>query len=284
MPDAPEPKKTCFIAMPISTPEQFQPIYGHGAEHFLNVLDHLFRPAIAQSGLECISPISDGSEIIHADIIQNLIKADLVLCDCLTLNANVFFELGIRTAMNKPICIIKDNKTLKIPFDITTINHHTYDPSLSLMNGQAEVAKLSEHINKSLGRSNGKNSMWTHFGLKIAGEIPVGPHNQADKLDIILQMVESLAQKERKPSSKLAGIGFPNVSSPFIKMDVEGASLTYISSQIKSLALACGVGDVDVTLVDGAPNVALPERVNVGALVDFFTQVKAKFPKASIEM
>jgi hypothetical protein len=40
-------KKTCFIIMPISTPEGHLQIYRDGSEHFLHVLECLFIPAVA---------------------------------------------------------------------------------------------------------------------------------------------------------------------------------------------------------------------------------------------
>ena len=55
----------------------------------------------------------------------------MVLCDISSLTANVFFELGIRTALNKPVCVVKDELTTRIPFDTGIINHHTYSSSLS---------------------------------------------------------------------------------------------------------------------------------------------------------
>ena len=47
-------------------------------------------------------PTASGSDLIHAKIIKNLETADLVLCDMSALNPNVFFEFGMRTALNKP--------------------------------------------------------------------------------------------------------------------------------------------------------------------------------------
>ena len=107
--------KKCFVAMPISTPQSGQGPYQ--ANHFTNILVHLFNPAIRDVEYEPISPLHKGSELIHADILRNLHEADLVLCDMSSLNANVFFELGIRTALDKPVCLVVDDKTPQTPFD-----------------------------------------------------------------------------------------------------------------------------------------------------------------------
>ena len=100
---------SCFIAMPIGTPDSSQ--YQGDRDHFKHVLEHLFVPAIEMAGMNPVRPVVKGSDLIHAEIIKQLETAELVLCDISTLNANVFFELGIRTALNRPVCIIRDELT-----------------------------------------------------------------------------------------------------------------------------------------------------------------------------
>jgi nucleoside 2-deoxyribosyltransferase len=117
--------------MPISTPEHLVPKYSGDKDHFFHVLEHLFVPAVERNKFNAVRPIAEGSDVIHAEIIKNLEKADLVLCDASSLNANVFYELGIRTALDKPVCIVRDELTPKIPFDTTIINHHVYESSLT---------------------------------------------------------------------------------------------------------------------------------------------------------
>ena len=74
---------------------------------------------------------------------------NLVLCDMSVLNPNVFFELGIRTALNKPVCLIKDDKTEFIPFDLAGVNAATYASSMKKWVPDKEGAKLTEHIKAS---------------------------------------------------------------------------------------------------------------------------------------
>ena len=97
--------------MPLTTPARYVETYKGDTQHFIHVLGHLFKPAIEAAGLTPITPMSKGSKVIHGDIIRNLETADLVLCDMSILNPNVFFELGIRTALNKSVAMIRDNAT-----------------------------------------------------------------------------------------------------------------------------------------------------------------------------
>ena len=51
--------KACFVAMPITTPVELAPVYGD-PDHFSHVLEFLFRPALATTGFEVISPTIGG--------------------------------------------------------------------------------------------------------------------------------------------------------------------------------------------------------------------------------
>ncbi len=162
----------CFIIMPITTPVSRLEEYGGDKDHFRHVLDSLFVPAIEKVGHEAVLPMFGGADLIQAEIIKNLETADLVLCDMSILNANVFFELGIRTAVNKPVCLVRDTLTGRVPFDTSILVHHEYDPGLESWKIRAQIEALSEHLAQSADRSNGENALWRHFGLTTRAELP----------------------------------------------------------------------------------------------------------------
>jgi hypothetical protein len=91
----------------VATQRDATEAYGGDEGHFQHVLDCLFVPAVKQAGLTPVPPTAEGAEIIQGRIIGKLERAELVLCDMSGLNANVFFELGIRTALNRPVCLVK---------------------------------------------------------------------------------------------------------------------------------------------------------------------------------
>ena len=155
-------KQTCFIIMPITTPGYMKEEYRDGENHFKHVLDCLIIPSVEKAGFVPITPKVVGAELIHADIIKNLETADLVLCDMSCLNPNVFFEFGIRTALNKPICLVKDDLTLKVPIDTNIINNHTYKSKLDPWELDDQIKSLAEHIEESLKRNEGINSLWKY--------------------------------------------------------------------------------------------------------------------------
>jgi hypothetical protein len=186
--------KNCFVIMPISTPEYPIETYSD-PDHFAHVLQYLFRPALEKTGYEVIPPAAAGADIIHASIIKNLEEADLVLCDISTLNPNVFFELGIRTSLDRPVALVRDSFTLQIPFDTSSINTHTYDASLALWSIESEVSKLANYITEVTTRTDGRNSMWRIFGITQRAK-PAEIENPTEaKLDLLMAQVGQLVKK-----------------------------------------------------------------------------------------
>lgn len=176
--------------MPITTPVSYSDTYHNDKEHFSHILQYLFTPAIEKAGFEAISPKSTGSDLIHADIITNLSNCDLVLCDMSLVNPNVFFEFGIRCALDKPVALVIDDKTEKVPFDTGIINFHTYK-STPLWDKDDEIERLSSHIKESFDKAKGHNALWKYFGIKQTGAY--SPENATidDKLDYIIQRLSS---------------------------------------------------------------------------------------------
>lgn len=196
-------KGSCFVIMPITPPEERLSTYSDGALHFAHVLDYLFTPVLESCEYKPIPPSASGSRIIHADIIENLEQADLVLCDISCLNPNVFFELGIRTALDKPVAIVKDDYTKHIPFDTLSINTYTYASSLAPWSLETDVPNLIEHIKSSVERANGRNSMWRYFGLtQRAAPAEIEDPRDA-KLSLILEEVTKLNQSRAEELRKL---------------------------------------------------------------------------------
>jgi hypothetical protein len=193
MPDASNAEQpTCFVAMPVTTPTIYVERLRDGG-HFAHVLEHLFTPALIKAGYRVIDPTSRGAQLIHAEIIRNLEQSDLVLCDLSSLNANVFFELGIRTSLDRPVVLVKDGVTERIPFDLNAINTHTYDESLTPWTLASEIERLSEHIKAVEAGSGSGNDMWRYFGLtKRATPSEISGNPTEGKLDLVLAEITAL--------------------------------------------------------------------------------------------
>ena len=211
-------RKSCFIIMPISTSVEIAEEYENDTQHFEHVLDTLFIPAIKAVGLDPIPPIAKGSDIIQAEIIKNLAVADLVMCDMSILNPNVFFEFGIRTALDKPVALVTDEKTEgRIPFDPSIINYFGYDSSLKGWIIEEEVDRLAQHLRDTINKGLDRNALWKYFGVAQPGVFKPEDRTLADKTDLLIQKVDSLKtdlsqtldsyrREDRSPENRAIGL------------------------------------------------------------------------------
>lgn len=188
----------CFIIMPITTPEHLVPIYSNDTDHFVHVLNHLFTPAIEKAQFNPIPPIMKGADLIQAEIIRNIETADIILCDISSLNPNVFFELGIRTALNKPVCYVKDNMTPSIPFDNSIINHYTYNSQLTPWSLKDQICQLSQHLIETRNKCNGSNTLWKYFGLSSTSKPIESKGVIEDRYEYINMKIDSMSKTIEK--------------------------------------------------------------------------------------
>ena len=92
--------------MPIAVAPHLRERYDNQENHLSKIYDALIAPAVVKAGLEPLSPVRVGTENIQAAIIIDLEGADLILVDLSGINPNVFLELGIRSALDRPVCLV----------------------------------------------------------------------------------------------------------------------------------------------------------------------------------
>jgi hypothetical protein len=183
--------------MPITTqPEQVE-LYGGDDDHWTHVMESIHVPAVKAAGFRPIRPVTSGTQMIMGEIIKHLSKADMVLCDLSGHNPNVFFELGVRTSLNLPIALVKDEHT-KIPFDTSGLNTHQYVSTLHAWHTDDQITAVRRHIEASSIGADGKNPMWQHFGLEITADRPKSDATSTDaRIDLIFERVNELSRELR---------------------------------------------------------------------------------------
>jgi hypothetical protein len=114
-----------FVAMPFS---EKTTAYPNG--YFDEVLKHLITPAAVKASFTARTANKAGSEVIQLTIVNDFDSAELVIVDLTEHNPNVLFELGMRIAFDKPVCLIRAKGTAPI-FDIDRkLRVYDYNPSL----------------------------------------------------------------------------------------------------------------------------------------------------------
>jgi hypothetical protein len=112
----------------------------------------------------------------------------------------VFFELGIRTALDRTVCLVRDDLTQVLPFDTGIIHCHTYRAALNAWHVADDVEALANHIRAAINRSDGRNALWSYFGLTQRGSdaiASVEDKSVAATLDLLLTEMREMKRNAR---------------------------------------------------------------------------------------
>ena len=186
-----EKKEECFIIMPISD------VDGYENGHFTRVYEDLIIPAVELSNFNPIrSDEVKQTNLIHLDILQQLIDAPIAVCDLSTRNPNVLFELGIRQAFDKPVVLIQEKGTPKI-FDISGLIYVEYQKTLKyrdVLKSQKEISESITATFNSIGKKGNINSIVKLLGLSDPAMIPEieGDKREALSLSLIQDQISDL--------------------------------------------------------------------------------------------
>src|SRR5258708_3382705 len=118
-------KPTCFVIAPIGDKDS------DFRKHSDKALKHIFKKALSDK-----YEISRADEItepgmITSQVLRAVQDSDLIVADLTWHNPNVFYELAVRHAIEKPIIHLIERRLSKIPFDVSgfrTIEFDLTDP------------------------------------------------------------------------------------------------------------------------------------------------------------
>lgn len=188
-------KIDCGLIMPIApmpgySSNQFKDVKSILVDTINSIQEYNFNPRL-------VSDSKGEINIIHKSIVNNIYDDPIVIVDISGKNGNVMLELGLRLAFDKPLIIIKDDKT-DYMFDISMIEHLNY-PS-DLRHNEIEsfkkilVKKLISTYKKSI-EDDDYSPFLKHFQqIKVKG---IGEQNieQSQTLDVILSKLSLMEEK-----------------------------------------------------------------------------------------
>jgi len=88
---------------------------------------YILEPALTPLDMRIVrADMINAPGLITRQIMEQIIHADLVISDLSDLNANVFYEMGIRHALQRPIIHLRFENS-SIPFDISAFRTISYD-------------------------------------------------------------------------------------------------------------------------------------------------------------
>lgn len=173
-------EKRCFVMMPFSD----QGDYPKG--HFTKVYEQIFAPAIIKAGYK---PYRVDENTISDSIINKIFEGvqncEMALCDLSNRNPNVLYELGLRQAYNKPVVLVKDEKTENI-FDVSVISTVPYNSNRLYENVLEAQEKICESL-KTTGE--GKETTLIQFVRAKEASYEDVKVNKDDTTNIMLQSI-----------------------------------------------------------------------------------------------
>jgi tetratricopeptide (TPR) repeat protein len=125
MPSIDSETKLCFVIMGFGKKTDYET----GRTLDLNATyEAIIKPAAQSAGLRCIR----ADEVMHSGIIdlsmyEMLLRADLVIADISTGNANALYELGVRHALRPFSTVIMKESKGRLYFDLNHVNTFIYD-------------------------------------------------------------------------------------------------------------------------------------------------------------
>ena len=179
---------TCFVIMGFGEKTDL------GTGRILNMdmtYKFLIKPVCEGLSIECIR----ADEIKHSGVIdvpmyEWLYKADLVIADISTLNANAIYELGVRHALKPSTTIVMAESQLKYPFDLNHISIMNYVHLGCDIGGSTILSftqQLKEKIEAILKKMEDDSPVYTCLkGMKrpeFSVEVPVASSEETATLN-----------------------------------------------------------------------------------------------------
>jgi len=116
-----EKSRLCYVIMPFSGTKSCS------EDQWTRIFEDLIKPAVEGAGLgyECRRSEATRGNIIKA-IVRSLYEAHVVIADLTDQNPNVFYELGVRHALqDRTILLAQSRKS--VPFDLRPYATHVYN-------------------------------------------------------------------------------------------------------------------------------------------------------------
>ncbi|ENM5744191.1 hypothetical protein [Vibrio cholerae] len=228
-------KINCFVIMPISSQD------GYEEGHFQLVYEDIICPAVDAAGMIPIrADETKGTNLIQLDILQKVIDSPIAICDMSAKNPNVFYELGMRQAFDKPTVLLKDEKTVA-PFDINGLRYCQYNTDMRHRNVKLAIERLSQTLIETYNNRENKseiNSLVRLLELAKPAELPsneITPQEKETrilslKLDSVLNGMEQIKQKMQFVENRVEHIQNAKEPSSFPQTN----SLVALREQLKA--------------------------------------------------
>lgn len=183
-------EKHCFVVTPIGSSDSLTRRKAQG------ILDTVIKPVLLQKGykLHVAHEISSLGSITK-QVIEHLLKDDLVITNLTELNPNVMYELAVRHAVRKPVITIAEDGT-DLPFDISDERAIFYKNDMA---GAFELMpRLSAAIDEAEKETVSDNPIYRvadSILIKESAEVPSAEKFVMKRLDNIESILSNISKR-----------------------------------------------------------------------------------------
>lgn len=183
-------KKNCFVVTPIGNSDSQTRRKAQG------IIDSVIKPVLKDKDFEVhVAHEISSLGSITKQVIEHLLKDDLVIANLTELNPNVMYELAVRHAVRKPVVTIAEDGTI-LPFDISDERAIFYRNDMA---GAFELTpKLVSAIEEAMKEKLTDNPIYRvseSLLIKESKEIPSIEKFLMQRLDNIESAVSDLSRK-----------------------------------------------------------------------------------------
>lgn len=146
----------CFVIMPYGKKKS---AVSNRSVDFDKVYDEMIFPAVENFlGLRCVRcDRIDEPGSIHKRMMAQIFESRVAVVDTSTLNANVFYELGVRHALKRAVTVLIQEAGTGSPFNIAglaTISYKLTKPGMA-----DAIQTIQTYIKNALANPNGTDSL-----------------------------------------------------------------------------------------------------------------------------
>src|SRR6202046_2527247 len=144
-------KPVCFVLMPFGVKMDA----AGRAINFDHVYEQIFKPAVIASDLLPIRADEEQAQgFIHKLMYERLLLSEYAIADLTLLNANVYYELGVRHAAKPSTTIMTMAGQTGLPFDVAGLRALPYllNPDGTPADAAASSAALVEQLKSCIAR------------------------------------------------------------------------------------------------------------------------------------
>lgn len=253
-------KKDCFVIMPFSQKPEHPT---HTEAHWTKLYETLISPAVKDLSYNCTRSENGPFDINH-NIIDSLLKADIVIAVLTDKNPNVYYELGVRHALRKKTILLIE-KEQSLPFDLGGCGKILYEYEKDEEWNHIDFRKQLEKFINSLNK-NGCNDSPVAQYLK-------DEHDSGLKRVLSNGLKGVTLPEEIKHSNHPCNILLLGIRESHFHTDI----IKYIikKNDRKTRILLCHDKEVSLTRAKSLPRYAdNPDRYHKKSLVDYEDYIK----------